>query len=94
MVLEVRSIDEEIAFWESQTSGGATSIANRRAAEQYLYYLRPVAGAINDVRSSDSSNIVQFAENTYRELDDLWRQTEVTPYPERRMRNVLNLIGT
>lgn len=39
------------------------------------------------------TDVLELIENCQDSLDEVWKQTEHKPYPEKRMRHLLEIIG-
>lgn len=47
----------------------------------------------NSLDNLPMAEVVELVETTKEVVDDVWRQTEHEPYPELRMKHLLEIIG-
>ena len=82
---------DEFEFWSDMTRVGKGDARER--AEVFVDLFKPISkdyGGLDAMSLQDAMEIVDLTQDT---LDDVWRQTEVDPYPENRMRHLMEAIG-
>ena len=82
---------DEFQYWQdlSRSSAGGDL---KEAAESYTELFAPISkdyGGLEAMPLPDGMELVEMTQDT---LDDVWKQGE-PPYPEARMRHLMEVIG-
>ncbi|XP_073518216.1 cytoplasmic dynein 2 heavy chain 1 isoform X2 [Phyllobates terribilis] len=65
----------------------------RERAAYFLGLFQAIEKYYNNLDALPLAELVQLVETTKDVVDDVWRQTEHDPYPERRMKHLLEITG-
>ncbi|KAG8584671.1 hypothetical protein GDO81_004716 [Engystomops pustulosus] len=83
---------DEFQFWaeiaESRNKPGVTE-----RATYFLSLFQAIEKYYTNLDALPLAEVVELVETTREAVDDVWRQTEHEPYPERRMKHLLEIIG-
>lgn len=72
----------------------ATSkMESRERAELFRNFLEPVSRDFSSLDGLALSGVVEVTETAQDAFDDLWRQGEFQPYPENRMKHLMEVTG-
>lgn len=88
---DILSPTDEFEFWADCARVGRGDAKER--AEYFVELFQPISkdyGGLDAMSLQDAMEIVDITQDT---LDDVWRQTEVDPYPENRMSHLMDCIG-
>lgn len=90
-LLGILSPVDEFDYWADMARVGKGG--DRERAEQFVELFKPISkdyGGLDAMSLQDAMEMVDITQDT---LDDVWRQTEFDPYPENRMRHLMDCIG-
>ncbi|XP_076446844.1 LOW QUALITY PROTEIN: cytoplasmic dynein 2 heavy chain 1-like [Babylonia areolata] len=82
---------DEFQYWVDM-SRSAPRAEQKEAAESYVELFKPISkdyGGLDSLALGDAMELVELTQDT---LDDLWKQSD-PPYPESRMRHLLDVIA-
>ncbi|XP_077154625.1 cytoplasmic dynein 2 heavy chain 1 isoform X4 [Ranitomeya variabilis] len=83
---------DEFQFWaEIAESRGKPGVRERAA--HFLGVFQAIEKYYNNLDALPLVELVELVETTKEVVDDVWRQTEHDPYPERRMKHLLEITG-
>ncbi|XP_069615312.1 cytoplasmic dynein 2 heavy chain 1 [Ranitomeya imitator] len=83
---------DEFQFWaEIAESRGNPGVRERAA--HFLGLFQAIEKYYNNLDALPLVELVELVETTKEVVDDVWRQTEHDPYPERRMKHLLEITG-
>ncbi|KAJ3141233.1 Cytoplasmic dynein 2 heavy chain 1 [Geranomyces variabilis] len=87
----IMTLDDEFLWWVDRASENTVS---RRAAraQHFKAILQPLKIDYDKMSSLKMTDLTEIVEQTQDTLDDLWRQSEFSEYPEERMCHVLEVI--
>jgi len=84
---------DEFRYWSEVALSGGKLDAKERA-QHFEELFQPMArdfGTLDGMEIGDLLELVEVCQDT---LDDLWKQSDVNPpYPEARMRHLLEVVG-
>ncbi|KAG8452968.1 hypothetical protein GDO86_004684 [Hymenochirus boettgeri] len=85
--------NDEFRFWAeiAESSGKSTG---RERANQFKSLFQTIAKYYSTLDNLPLSEILQLVETTQEAVDDVWRQTDCDPYPEHRMKHLLEIIAS
>ncbi|CAH2225380.1 cytoplasmic dynein 2 heavy chain 1 [Pelobates cultripes] len=84
--------NDEFQFWaETAESRNKSSIKER--ASHFCSLFQPIAKYFCSLDSLSLLEVVELVESTQESLDDVWRQTNHNPYPEKRMKHLFEITG-
>ncbi|XP_073414467.1 cytoplasmic dynein 2 heavy chain 1 isoform X2 [Dendrobates tinctorius] len=88
----ILSPSDEFQFWAEIAEGRSKSGVRERAAH-FLGLFQAIEKYYNNLDALPLAELVALVETTKEVVDDVWRQTEHDPYPERRMKHLLEITG-
>lgn len=85
---------DEFQFW-AEASMSSTKLALRERAQHFQELFQPIVTEFANLDALSFSDSLELIEVTQDALDDVWKQTEFNPpYPEVRMRHLLEVISS
>ncbi|KAI8810783.1 dynein heavy chain and region D6 of dynein motor-domain-containing protein [Cladochytrium replicatum] len=90
---EVFSIENEHSFWKKQSESTENSKAEKLRGKLFTQYLQAIKSGIEKLKMQPFDNAIDTLGQVQDSLDDLWKETEVEPYPQSRMVTLLALIS-
>ncbi|KAJ7995299.1 hypothetical protein DPEC_G00243100 [Dallia pectoralis] len=91
-VLGILTPMDEFQYWDDLSKTGEKGIVRERAA-RFSELFRPIEKeyiGLDGLCLSDAVELVELSKDT---LDDLWRQSDHDPFPEKRMLRLMDVIG-
>lgn len=91
VIVDILNPSDEFEFWADMARVGRGE--DKEKAEHFVELFKPISkdyGGLDAMSLQDAMEIVDITQDT---LDDVWRQTEFDPYPENRMRHLMDCIG-
>ncbi|XP_069495113.1 cytoplasmic dynein 2 heavy chain 1 isoform X2 [Ambystoma mexicanum] len=92
-ILGILTPSDEFQFW-TELAQSASKSSSKERASHFTVLFQSVAKYYNSLDSLPLSEVVELVETTRETVDDVWKQTEYDPYPEPRMRHLLDIIGS
>ncbi|XP_063807614.1 cytoplasmic dynein 2 heavy chain 1 isoform X2 [Pseudophryne corroboree] len=83
---------DEFQFWAEVAESRSKSSIRERAIH-FVSLFQTIEKYYNSLDHLPLTEVVELVETTKETVDDVWRQTEHDPYPEHRMRQLLEIIG-
>ncbi|XP_071846316.1 cytoplasmic dynein 2 heavy chain 1-like isoform X2 [Apostichopus japonicus] len=83
---------DEFYHW-SEVAMATTKMESRERAELFRNFLEPVSRDFSSLDGLALSGVVEVTETAQDAFDDLWRQGEFQPYPENRMKHLMEVTG-
>ncbi|XP_067663541.1 cytoplasmic dynein 2 heavy chain 1-like isoform X1 [Haliotis asinina] len=83
---------EEFQYWDDISRSASGRDAKDRAAN-FCDLFKPISkeyGGLDAMSLQDALELVEVTQDT---LDDVWKQTDFDPYPEARMRHLMDIIA-
>uniref|UniRef100_A0A8B9E7P0 Cytoplasmic dynein 2 heavy chain 1 n=1 Tax=Anser cygnoides TaxID=8845 RepID=A0A8B9E7P0_ANSCY len=84
---------DEFQFWIECARRG-TKLYSKERASHFKDLFEDIAKDYYNLDSLSLFEVVDLVETTRDTLDSVWRQTEHDPYPQPRMHNLLDVIGS
>ncbi|XP_035398354.1 cytoplasmic dynein 2 heavy chain 1 [Cygnus atratus] len=84
---------DEFQFWIECARHG-TKLYSKERASHFKDLFEDIAKDYYNLDSLSLFEVVDLVETTRDTLDSVWRQTEHDPYPQPRMHNLLDVIGS
>ncbi|XP_053561557.1 cytoplasmic dynein 2 heavy chain 1 [Bombina bombina] len=84
--------NDEFQFWAEVAEHKAKS-SNKERANHFRNLFQAIANYYSSLDNLSLSELVELVDTTKETLDDVWRQTDYDPYPENRMKHLLDIIG-
>uniref|UniRef100_W5K866 Cytoplasmic dynein 2 heavy chain 1 n=1 Tax=Astyanax mexicanus TaxID=7994 RepID=W5K866_ASTMX len=82
---------DEFQYW-AELGQTVEKSSKRERAAHFSELFKPID--YSNLESLSLLDALELAENSRDVLDDVWRQNEHTPYPEIRMRRLMDIIGS
>ncbi|KAJ3416777.1 Cytoplasmic dynein 2 heavy chain 1 [Chytridiales sp. JEL 0842] len=86
----INSIQDELQYWERRMSSKKDKDSDRCA--MFKDSIAAIKSEFDYVSSKPIINIIELIEKVQDFLDDIWRQTEFSTYPQDRMVRLMELI--
>ncbi|KAJ8027756.1 Cytoplasmic dynein 2 heavy chain 1 [Holothuria leucospilota] len=83
---------DEFYHW-SEMAISASKMESKERAEQFRNFLEPVSRDFSNLDGLALTGGIDVAETAQDAFDDLWRQGEFQPYPENRMKHLMEVTG-
>ncbi|XP_075054902.1 cytoplasmic dynein 2 heavy chain 1 [Mixophyes fleayi] len=83
---------DEFQFWAEIAESRSKSSIRERAI-YFVNLFQTIEKYYNSLGNLPLAEVVELVETTKETVDDVWRQTEHEPYPEHRMKQLLEIIG-
>lgn len=83
---------DEFEYWADTSRVGKGGVRER--AEHFVELFKPISKDYGGLDAMSLQDAMEMVDITQDALDDVWRQTEFDVYPESRMRNLMEAIGT
>ncbi|KAL3878520.1 hypothetical protein ACJMK2_030860 [Sinanodonta woodiana] len=83
---------DEFQYWSDLARTGKGNIHDK--AEHFVELFKPISkdyGGLDAMALHDAMELVDITQDT---LDDVWKQAEFDPYPEARMKNLMDVIAS
>jgi len=91
----ILSPTDEFQYWADLAASGAKGEDRERACYFSDAFQRQIAPQFATLSTLSMSDVTELVEETQDVLDEIWKQTEFDkPFPEARMRCLLEVIGT
>ena len=85
---------DEFQYW-AESSLSTSKLTSRERAQFFQESFQPVVTEFANLDALSFTDVLELIEVTQDTLDDVWKQTDHTPpYPEDRMRHLLEIIST
>ncbi|KAM4699205.1 cytoplasmic dynein 2 heavy chain 1 [Discoglossus pictus] len=84
--------NDEFQFWAELAERKIKSSARERASH-FRSLFNPIAKYYSSLDTLPLAEVVELVDTTKETLDDVWRQTDHDPYPELRMKHLIDIIG-
>ena len=85
---------DEFQYW-AETNMSSSKLTSRERAQFFQECFQPIVTEFANLDALSFSDVLEHVEVTQDTLDDLWKQTDHTPpYPEDRMRHLLEIISS
>uniref|UniRef100_A0A8B9L0C8 Cytoplasmic dynein 2 heavy chain 1 n=1 Tax=Astyanax mexicanus TaxID=7994 RepID=A0A8B9L0C8_ASTMX len=84
---------DEFQYW-AELGQTVEKSSKRERAAHFSELFKPIVKDYSNLESLSLLDALELAENSRDVLDDVWRQNEHTPYPEIRMRRLMDIIGS
>ncbi|XP_030632529.1 cytoplasmic dynein 2 heavy chain 1 [Chanos chanos] len=91
-VVGITSPCEEFQYWADVCQSAEKNSTRDRAAH-FSELFRPIQKDYSTLDSVSLVDALELIDTTRDVLDDVWRQTDHTPYPEARMQRLLDVIA-
>jgi len=92
---EILTPTDEFQYWADMASMGKKGEERDRAKFFSDYFQKQIAPQYASLMTMTLGAVMDLVEETQDVLDDVWKQTDFDkPYPESRMRRLLEVIGT
>ncbi|KAJ3146349.1 Cytoplasmic dynein 2 heavy chain 1 [Geranomyces michiganensis] len=88
-VTGITTLDDEFLWWVDRASEKTKGAAR---AQYFKDMLQPLKIDYDKISSLKMADLTETVEQTQDTLDDLWRQSEFSEYPEERMSHLLEVI--
>ncbi|XP_075448514.1 cytoplasmic dynein 2 heavy chain 1 isoform X2 [Ascaphus truei] len=92
-LLGILTPSDEFQFWAEIAESKSKSSARERAIN-FSSLFQTIAKYYSSLDNLPFAEVVELVETTQEAVDDVWRQTDHDPYPEHRMKHLLDVIGT
>ncbi|XP_033120732.1 cytoplasmic dynein 2 heavy chain 1-like [Anneissia japonica] len=83
---------DEFQYWAEVAMSGNT-LDTKERAQLFQTLFEPIARDYGNLDGFSLDEGLQLVETTNDAVDEVWRQGEFDPYPERRMQHLLDVIG-
>lgn len=84
---------DEFQYW-AESSLSSSKLSSRERSQFFQEIMQPLVTEFSNLDAQSFSDSLELIEVTQDALDDLWKQTDHTPpYPERRMKHLLEIIS-
>ncbi|XP_068122972.1 cytoplasmic dynein 2 heavy chain 1 isoform X2 [Hyperolius riggenbachi] len=83
---------DEFQFWADVAESKVKPNLRERAA-YFITLFQGIEKYYNSLDNLPLAEVVELVETTKETMDDVWRQTEQDPFPEHRMRHLLEITG-
>uniref|UniRef100_A0A8B9KZF7 Cytoplasmic dynein 2 heavy chain 1 n=1 Tax=Astyanax mexicanus TaxID=7994 RepID=A0A8B9KZF7_ASTMX len=90
-VVGIVTPSDEFQYW-AELGQTVEKSSKRERAAHFSELFKPID--YSNLESLSLLDALELAENSRDVLDDVWRQNEHTPYPEIRMRRLMDIIGS
>jgi len=94
LVAEILSPSDEFQYWADLAASGGKGEDRERAryfSDTFQSHIAPQFGTLSTLSMAD---VTELVEETQDVLDEIWKQTDFDkPFPEARMRRLLEVIG-
>lgn len=85
---------DEFQFW-AEASMSSSKLTSRERAQFFQESFQPIVTEFANLDALSFSDVLELVEVTQDTLDDIWKQTDhAPPYPENRMRHLLEIISS
>ncbi|XP_071483964.1 LOW QUALITY PROTEIN: cytoplasmic dynein 2 heavy chain 1-like [Diadema antillarum] len=84
---------DEFQFWSEVAMSGRNEEARERA-QHFLSFFETVSREFDSLDSLSLEEVQELVDTTQDAVDDVWKQGEFDPYPEKRMAHLLEVIGS
>ncbi|OXB57863.1 hypothetical protein ASZ78_016437 [Callipepla squamata] len=84
---------DEFQFWKECAQRG-NKLCGKERASHFRDLFQDIAEHYYNLDSLSLLEVVDLVETTRDTVDNVWRQTEHDPYPQPRMHNLLDVIGS
>ncbi|KAM8977653.1 cytoplasmic dynein 2 heavy chain 1 [Pelodytes ibericus] len=84
---------DEFQYWTEMSENRSKS-NNRERAGHFRNLFQSIAKYYYSLDNLSLAEVAELAESTQETMDDVWRQTEYDPYPEHRMKHLLDITGS
>uniref|UniRef100_A0A8B9KYF0 Cytoplasmic dynein 2 heavy chain 1 n=1 Tax=Astyanax mexicanus TaxID=7994 RepID=A0A8B9KYF0_ASTMX len=92
-VVGIVTPSDEFQYW-AELGQTVEKSSKRERAAHFSELFKPIVKDYSNLESLSLLDALELAENSRDVLDDVWRQNEHTPYPEIRMRRLMDIIGS
>ncbi|XP_077984893.1 cytoplasmic dynein 2 heavy chain 1-like [Glandiceps talaboti] len=83
---------DEIQYW-AEVAITSSKLENKERAQNFQELFQPVSREYGNLDALALVEGLELVETTQDCLDDIWKQTEFDPYPETRMRHLMEVVG-
>ena len=85
---------DEFQYW-AEASMSSSKLTSRERAQFFQESFQPIVTEFANLDALSFTDVLELVEVTQDTLDDLWKQSEHSPpYPEERMRHLLEIISS
>ncbi|XP_047247257.1 cytoplasmic dynein 2 heavy chain 1 isoform X2 [Girardinichthys multiradiatus] len=91
-VLGILTPNDEFQFWADLSESAERSSVRDRAT-YFTEQFKPIQKEYVGLDGLSMSDVVDLVEQSKDALDDVWKQTDVQPYPETRMVRLMDVMG-
>ncbi|XP_022103094.1 cytoplasmic dynein 2 heavy chain 1-like isoform X1 [Acanthaster planci] len=84
---------DEFQYWAEVAISG-TKLETKERAQLFQQYFEPITRDYNNLDALSLAEGLDLVETTQDALDDVWKQGEFDPYPEKRMKHFIEVIGS
>ena len=83
---------DEFQYWQDQSNQGRRA-ADKERAQTFVDLFQPISQEYGALETLSLTEAQELVEQTQDSLDDVWKQTDVDPYSEERMKHFMDVIG-
>ncbi|KAM9321467.1 cytoplasmic dynein 2 heavy chain 1 [Gastrophryne carolinensis] len=83
---------DEFQFWADIADSKSKSSVRERAAH-FINLFQTIEKYYTSLDNLPLTEVIELVQTTKEAVDDVWKQTEQDPYPEHRMKHLLEIIG-